>query len=156
MRCYDDIRRWNGCGARSIRGGVCTCRQRWMGARDQPGPVSMDVLPCKAPHRAGRRRILHENYSEIGSCFFRMELMMTGARTVYKGTHLRERCTPSLNGAGDKHAGNTESAREKAGRGNLQSTTEQQPFVICGIENGRAMTGQMTGQVRRLAARILL
>jgi putative transposase len=47
--------------------GVPTCLQRWMGARNQPGSVLMEVLPAKAPQCAGRQTP-HEVYAEFDPC----------------------------------------------------------------------------------------
>ena len=63
-RCYDNIlveRLWRtvkyvavGFSAKPSRG-VSACLQRWLGSGDQPGPVPLEVLPCKAPQRTGRQ-----------------------------------------------------------------------------------------------------
>jgi putative transposase len=63
-RCYDNIlveRLWRtvkyvaeGFSAKPSRG-VSACIQRWLGGGDQPGPIPLEVLPCKATQLSGRQ-----------------------------------------------------------------------------------------------------
>jgi putative transposase len=63
-RCYDNIlveRLWRtvkyvaaGFSPKASRG-VPTCLQRWLGGRDQPGPIPMEVPPCKTSQLPGRQ-----------------------------------------------------------------------------------------------------
>ena len=63
-RCYDNIlveRLWRtvkyvaeGFSAKPSRG-VSACIQRWLGGGDQPGPIPLEVLPCKATQLSGKQ-----------------------------------------------------------------------------------------------------
>ena len=63
-RCYDNIlveRLWRtvkyvaeGFSAKPSRG-VSACIQRWLGGGDQPGPIPLEVLPCKATQLSWRQ-----------------------------------------------------------------------------------------------------
>jgi len=62
-RCYDNIlveRLWRtikyvaeGFSASPSRD-LSTCLQRWLGSRDQPGSIPVEVLPCEATQLPGR------------------------------------------------------------------------------------------------------